>query len=60
MQSKRDEYGDTWVLPKDELAARRAEKAQPRGLSAQQVRRLLKAADERKRTPQPTRPFGAR
>jgi hypothetical protein len=49
--TKPNDYGDTWVLPKDELAARRAEKTQPRGLSPQQIRRLLKAADERKRTP---------
>jgi hypothetical protein len=45
---QRNDDDETWVLPKDELTARRAEKTQPRGLSAQQIERLLKAAEARK------------
>ena len=40
-------HGETWVLPKDELAARRAEPMQPLGLSAQELERILKAAEAR-------------
>ena len=45
-------FVDTLVLPTDELAARRNKKPPKieRGLSAEQVERLLKAAAERKKT----------
>jgi hypothetical protein len=45
---KANDLADTVILPKDELAARRAEKANRRW-TPQQVARLLKAAAERKR-----------
>jgi hypothetical protein len=46
---KHDPFADTLVLPRDELAARREQK-RSRVLSPAQVRRLLVAAELRKKT----------
>jgi hypothetical protein len=45
---KPHDFSDTAVLPQDELAVRRAEKAKRRW-TPQQVARLLRAAAQRKR-----------
>jgi len=46
-----NDFVDTLVLPADELAVRRHKKPErERGLSAQQVQRLLQAAEARKKT----------